>query len=315
MKSYFLVFFLLVAILTNSRQGYGQVSSEIHRLYFISDCQQPLTVEKIRLKPYRNEEARDSLFTDIIRQKPRNLFLLGDLTSKGSNKESWDPIKRLQHSLGQMNTNLYAIPGNHEYYTNARRGLQNFKEQFPNNSLFGYCVETDSMAIVMLNSNFNKLNSSEIQKQQSWYMATMDSLDADIGIKMILLCSHHPPYTNSKIVKPSKEVVRFFLPRFNNSPKSRLYISGHSHNLEFFVKPNNKYFLVIGGGGGLTQPLYAADKRLNEDLIQQDKKPVYFYLVTERRGDSLHLFVRGLTKDFSSVNTFETSIGKTSKGR
>ena len=161
------------------------------------------------------------------------------------------------------------------------------------------------MAILMLNSNFNKLNSGEIQKQQSWYLATMDSLDADKGIKMILLCSHHSPYTNSKIVRPSKEVARFFLPRFNDSPKSRLYISGHSHNLEFFEKGNKKHFLVIGGGGGLTQPLYSGEKRLYKDLIQQDKKPVYFYLVTERRGDNLHLFVRGLEKVFGPVKTFE----------
>ncbi len=305
MKNYFLVFLLLIALLTNSRQGYGQVSSELHRLYFISDCQQPLPIEKIRLKPNRNEEARDSLFADLIRQQPRNLFLLGDLTSTGSNKNSWNPIKKLQLSLGRLNTHLYAIPGNHEYYTNARRGLQNFKEQFPEVPLFGYCVKKDSVAIVMLNSNFNKLSSTEIQRQQVWYMATMDSLEADNGIKMILLCSHHSPYTNSKIVKPSKEVAKFFLPKFFDSPKSMLYISGHSHNLEFFGRDSEKYFLVIGGGGGLTQPLYAADLRLFTDLIQQDKKPVYFYHFTERRGGTLHLFVRGLTKDFSSVKTYE----------
>lgn len=304
MKNYSLLAFLLVTILTNHSQGFSQVPMESHRLYFISDCQQPLMIEKIRLKPNRNEEARDSLFSDIIRQKPKNLFLLGDLTSKGSNIESWDPVKRLQHSLGQMNTNLFAIPGNHEYYANARKGLQNFKQQFPDYSLFGYCEKIDSMAILMLNSNFNKLDSGEIQNQQDWYEAIMDSLEADKGIKIILLCSHHSPYTNSKIVKPSEDVVKFFLPRFFDSPKSRLYISGHSHNLEFFSTDSKKYFLVIGGGGGLTQPLYSGDKRLYKDLIQQDKKPVYFYLVTERRGDRLHLFVRGLQKDFSSVKTF-----------
>ena len=305
MKNYFLVFILLIAILTNSRHGYGQVQSDSSKLYFISDCQQPTKIEEIRLKPYHNEEARDSLFSDLIRQKPRNLFLLGDLTSFGSKNKSWNPIKKLLHSLGRTNTNFYAIPGNHEYYTNARKGLQNFKDQFPGVSLLGNCMKTDSMAVLMLNTNFNKLNSGEIQKQQEWFLATMDSLDSDSGIKMILLCSHHPPFTNSKIVRPSEEVTKFFLPRFLDSPKSRLYISGHSHNLEFFEKANKKYFLVIGGGGGLTQPLYSGRKRLYSDLMQQDKKPVYFYLVTERTGDLLHLFVRGLTKDFSSIQTFE----------
>jgi predicted MPP superfamily phosphohydrolase len=305
MKNNFLHFFLLIAILTISGQGNCQVPSDFHVLYFVSDCQQPLKIEKIRLRHYRNEEARDSLFSDIIRQKPRNLFFLGDLTSSGSNKKSWNPITKLLLSLSSPDISIHAIPGNHEYYLCARRGIQNYERRFPRDSMFGYCVKVDSMAIVMLNSNFNKLNSSEIQKQQNWYLETMNSLDADSGIKMILLCSHHPPYTNSKIVKPSVEVSKFFLPRFNDSPKSKLYISGHSHNLEFFGKADKKYFLVIGGGGGLTQPLYSADKRLFSDLIQQDKKPIYFYLVTERRGDSLHLFVRGLQRDFNSIKTFE----------
>ena len=305
MNHHFLVLFIWVAVLTNSHQGYGQIQNELHKLYFVSDCQQTLSIEKLRLKPNRNEEARDSLFSDLIRQKPRDLFLLGDLTSSGSNNNSWSPIKRLQLSLRKVNSHLFAIPGNHEYYSNARRGLRNFKQQFPEISLYGYCVKADSLAIMMLNSNFNKLNSGEIRKQQSWYMAAMDSLDSDKGIKMILLCSHQPPFTNSKIVKPSKQVAEFFLPRFYESNKSRLYISGHSHNLELFSKDSKKYFLVIGGGGGLTQPLYSGDKRIYKDLLQQDKKPVYFYLVTERIGDSLHLFVRGLQKDFNSIKTFE----------
>lgn len=295
----------MLVCLTNSGQVKCQLPSDSHKLYFISDCQQPAKIEEIRLRPYRNEEARDSLFSDIIRQKPRSLFLLGDMTSKGSKDKSWTPVRKLLLSLSQINSQRYAIPGNHEYLKNARRGLRYFSQQFPEASLNGYCVRTDSMAILMLNSNFKKLGSSEIQKQQDWYLATMDSLDSDKGIKMILLCSHHPPYTNSKIVKPSGGVAKYFLPRFLASSKSRLYISGHSHNLEFFGGESKKYFLVIGGGGGLSQPLYSGAKQLYKDLLQQDQKPVYFYLVTERRGDSLHLYVRGLSHDFKTVKSFE----------
>lgn len=305
LKNHLLQFLLLLAILTHSSEGKSQVVSDSNRLYFISDCQQPAKIEELRLRPYRNKEARDSLFSDIVQQKPRNLFLLGDLTLAGSKKYSWIPIEKLQQSLHLVNSQLYAIPGNHEYLTNARRGLQYFSQLFPGNSVYGYCVREDSIAILMLNSNFKKLTSREIQKQQDWYLAMMDSLDSDRGIKMILLCSHHPPFTNSKIVKPSVEVARYFLPRFFDSPKSRLYISGHSHNLELFSADSKKYFVVIGGGGGLSQPIYSGDKRLYKDLLQQEEKPVYFYLVTERRGDSLYMYVRGLPHDFKNVQTFE----------
>ncbi len=294
-----------ILFLVTTRQGNCQNQSKNHKLYFISDCQQPLMLEKIRLKPYRNEEARDTLFSDIIRQEPQNLFLLGDLTSKGSNQKSWNPLDELLHHLKLGKTSIHAIPGNHEYYTNAKKGIQNYAKRFPGDPLYGYCVKVDSMAIVMLNSNFNKLDPGEFQKQQSWYKATMTSLDTESGIKMILVCVHHSPYTNSKIVKPSLSVILNFLPRFKSSPKAKLLISGHSHNLEFFTDNFKKNYLVIGGGGGLSQPLHLPGKRLYGDLIPQDTKPVYFYLIAERKGNSLVLSARGLQRDFNGLANYE----------
>jgi hypothetical protein len=192
--------------------------------------------------------------------------------------------------------------------TNARNGIRNYKMRFPEDPLSGYCVMVDSVALLMLNSNFGELGSAGIKKQQLWYNSTMDSLNSEKGIKMILICTHHPPYTNSKIVKPSEQVIENFLPKFSESPKSKLFISGHSHNLEFFSNRLKKHFLVIGGGGGLIQPLRSSDKTMFTDLIQQPKKPIYFYLVAERIGNTLHLYARGLQKDFQRIITFEIAV-------
>jgi hypothetical protein len=307
-RYYFPSLFSIVFIIATSSQGYCQTQPELQQLYFISDCQQPLKLEELRLKPYRNKEARDSLFTDIVRQDPKNLFLLGDLTAAGSRSKKWKAVDQLLSLLHNLHTSIHAIPGNHEYITNAKRGIMNYRMRFPADPLSGYCVTVDSMAILMLNSNFSKLGSSEIKKQQLWYNSTMDSLNSEEGIKMILICTHHPPFTNSKIVTSSEPVIENFLSKFSESPKSKLFLSGHSHNLELFSDHLKKHFLVIGGGGGLIQPLRSSNKTLFKDLIQQPQKPIYFYLVAERKGNTLHLFARGLEKDFQLIKTFEIAV-------
>ena len=102
--------FILASFAINISSGYSQNPGNTERIYFISDVQAPLPLEKIILKSYRNTEARDSLFADILRQHPKNLFMLGDLTSMGSKEKTWTPLDSLLSSLNKMDTKAYAIP-------------------------------------------------------------------------------------------------------------------------------------------------------------------------------------------------------------
>jgi predicted MPP superfamily phosphohydrolase len=278
--------------------GFCQVDSYHERLFFLSDVQTPLASETIFLKPFRNKEGRDSLFADIVRQNPKTLLLLGDLTSMGSNEQAWTPLDGFLHPLHALNTDIYAIPGNHEYMATASTGIKHFTKRFPEQWLHGYCVQTDSLAIVLLNSNFNTLKKNELSQQLLWYKTTMDSLDHDPAIRAIIVCTHHAPYSNSKTVGCSRDVIEEVVPQFEKSGKAKLFISGHSHNLEYFSKGKGKYYLVIGGGGGIAQPLKDGNKTGYHDLIDQEKKPVYFYVIVERKGSGLKLSARGLNKDF-----------------
>lgn len=274
-------------------------AQENHELFFLSDCQEPLRAEEIYLKPFRNKEARDTLFADIIRHKPSQLFLLGDLTSNGSSKRKWVPLDRFIQTLQKFQTRIFAIPGNHEYKFNPSRGIREYQKRFPGESVYGYCVRTDSLAIVMLNSNFPHLTIEKARLQHSWYQQVLDSLDHDKSILTIIVCAHHAPYSNSSVVGDSKMVEQSFVPAFEKSMKAKLFITGHSHNLEFFHPKPGKNFLVIGGGGGLTQPLLPEKQRIHKDLIVQDVKPLYFYLIIHRKGHHLILTARGIKKNFS----------------
>jgi predicted MPP superfamily phosphohydrolase len=293
-------------VLFYSSRGFSQVVPNHDRIYFISDIQEPLPGEKIIFRAYRNEEARDSLFADLIVQHPENLFLLGDLVSRGPAKKAWLPLDNFLNLLKKSNTSTYAIPGNHEYMGRSSDGIKMFTNRFPEKWLYGYFVDIDSIAIVMLNSNFTNLREIELSKQLIWYKSEMESLDADPSVKAIIVCTHHAPYSNSKVVGSSAPVEDLIVPAFKKSKKSRLFISGHSHNLEYFSDSIGKHFLVIGGGGGIEQALISAGKREYFDLIAQDRKPLYFYLIIEKKGNCLNLIARGFKKDF---RFFDLDIG------
>ncbi|MBI5010696.1 MAG: metallophosphoesterase [Bacteroidia bacterium] len=296
--NFFLNSVLTVSCLLLNLNGFTQDVRNQHRIYFISDIQAPLPLEKMVLKAYKNEEARDILFADILLHNPGNLLMLGDLTSRGSNEKSWWPLDEFMNSLKAINTKVYAIPGNHEYMSRSSGGTEMFIQRFKKEWLSGYVVSIDSIAIVMLNSNVGNMADNELSEQLKWYKATMISLDSDPAINAIIVCTHHPPFSNSKIVGSSEPVQKLIIPEFEKSQKSKLFISGHSHNLEYFSNSFGRHFLVIGGGGSLTQPLVPRNKSKYHDLLEQDLKPIYFYLIIEKKDNKLKLIARGFKKDF-----------------
>ena len=270
-------------------------------LYFLSDCQQPLLGERLIRKIWRNEEGRDSIFAGIVRSHPNYLFLLGDLTGAGSKTKKWQSLDSFITILRSDECKVFAIPGNHEYMFKARKGIRNFKIRFGEQQTLGYCIKRENFAVVMLNSNFKRMSESDTSKELGWYRFVMDSLDRDPSIKSIIVSTHHPPFTNSKVVKPSKEVDHLFINRFDQSPKAKLFLSGHSHNLEYFRSSSNKKYLVIGGGGGPAQPLFTDKKCLFNDLLTQDSKPIYFFVKVIINGDSVEEKVFGLNREFKWV--------------
>jgi hypothetical protein len=194
---------------------------------------------------------------------------------------------------------VYAALGNHELMFNAAKGATKFQSRFPEHNPTGYMKVVDSIAVVMLNSNFNKMADTTIARQDDWYAQSLHSLDNDPAIKMIIIGCHHSPYTNSKVVKPSIMIQQKFVPGFINSKKCLLFLSGHSHNFEQF-KVRGKYFLVIGGGGGPHQSLYTNNAIFHD--MAANYKPMFHYLQIKRYHDSLLVISRQLKADFSGFD-------------
>lgn len=274
----------------------GQIVNVHNEIDFISDTQQPMTLEELKLRPNHNIKATSLLFADMLKQKPLAIYMLGDVVALGSSNHKWRNVDRFLDSCRKNNIAVHGLLGNHDVMWSRRKGERNFQKRFPDNVDIGYVSITDSIAVIMLNSNFKKLSGIEIDKQVLWYEGTLKNLNSDNSIKTIIVSCHHAPYSNSLIVGSSSQVQRYFLPAFIQTTKCSLFITGHAHAFEHF-KFSGKDFLVIGGGGGLHQPLDTSAKRIPD--VASHYKPLFHYLSIWRNGDKLFLTSHFLQPDFS----------------
>ena len=295
------LFLLLCCIKTRAQEADSTL------LCFASDTQKPMWIETLFLKKDHNQQATRMLFDAVGKRRPAALFIMGDVVNLGYSNRQWKPMDAYLKNLRDNNISVYAALGNHEVMGQPGKGMRKFQQRFPEHSPTGYLEIRDSVAVVLLNSNFGSLSAEENQKQLDWYRETLAKLDADPSIQFVISGCHHSPFTNSKIVGASKDVQDKFVPLFLASKKSRLFISGHSHNFEHFQK-NGKDFLVIGGGGGLHQPLRTGEG-CSADLAA-DYKPQFHYLTVKRCNGELKVCSVQLKKDFSCFEDGQALVVK-----
>lgn len=274
--------------------------SSNREIAFVSDTQTPIWIESIFLRNNSNARATGIIFNEIIREQPQALFILGDVVSLGYSKRKWSAVDEYLSRVRDKGTPVYALLGNHELMGRPTRGEANFQQRFPEHQRTGYMQIVDSVAVIMLNSNFSALSKTEIEAQQQWLKSTVASLESNGEVKAIVMSCHHSPYTNSKLVNSSVQVQEQFVKEFLKSDKCRLFISGHCHAFEYF-KMEGKDFLVIGGGGGLRHPLHNTGEKYIEDLSLQ-YKPMFHYVTVRRDDSELHVFSHNLKDDFSGFD-------------
>ena len=302
-KPFIIVSLILSASLVAESQTAAFPDTAGIQINFISDTQQPMSVEKILLHSNHNTTATGLLFSEILRNRPQNVYMLGDIVSLGFKNRKWKKVDAFLDSCRKKNISVFGLLGNHDLIVRPRKGERNFNKRFPQNIRTGYVSIIDSLAIVLLNSNFKKLSSDDLKKANEWYKSALNKLDSSKDIKGIIVACHHAPYTNSLVVGSSLLVQKLFVLPFINSKKGVLFITGHSHAFEHF-KLQDKDFLVIGGGGGLHQPLDISKKMLSD--LSADYKPLFHYLSVRRSADQLQVTSHYLKNDFATFDTGHT---------
>lgn len=298
MKQIYKYLFIALLVWFKSSTCFSQTKTNIDSstIAFVSDTQAPLFIESLIRKTNHNTKATELIFNHIIGKRPSCVFILGDVVSLGCSTKKWKRMDEYLITCRQNNIPVYAALGNHELMCHAKKGAAKFQSRFPTHSPIGYVTIVDSVAVMLLNSNFNKMKKLEIEKQDKWYTNTIEQLNINAAIKFIVVACHHSPFTNSSVVAPSKLVQLKFLPLFFASNKCVLFLSGHSHNFERF-NIQEKNFLVIGGGGGIHQPLRTGKKLFAH--VAATYKPMFHYLTLNRNNNSLQIVSHQLKNDFS----------------
>ncbi|MEO5571002.1 MAG: metallophosphoesterase [Bacteroidia bacterium] len=276
------------------------IDSTRNEIAFISDTQAPMWVETLWLKSNKNTSATKLLFEEITQHKPRCLFILGDVVARGPKENKWTEMDKYLAASRANGIPVYALLGNHDVMGNAKKGEEKLNKRFPDQVNTGYYKIIDSVAVVLLNSNFKTLTPQQQNQQQDFYANALKALDADSAVKCIIVTCHHAPYTNSKIVGCSEPVQEQFVPLFKPSKKAKLFITGHAHDFEYFIF-NDKYFLTIGGGGGLHQPLNKRKDALPNQAIGYE--PEFHYILIKRTGNKLNITSQKLKDDFSGFES------------
>ena len=268
-------------------------------LLFASDTQEPMWVESLFLTDNDNKQATRALFTELLTQEPTELFLLGDVVNLGYKNSRWTFIDSALTQAKERGFHVHALLGNHELMGRAASGERRFQERFPGHVRTGYTVVKDSIAVVLLNSNFGKLGKEGMRVQDAWYARTLHELDSLPSVRSIVVCCHHSPYSSSKLVGNNTAVQAHFVDPFLKARKTGLFISGHAHLFQHY-STDQKHFFVIGGGGGSHHPL-RKDPGPNV-CLEPDYNPLFHYLSVRLCNNTLQVVSHRLSDDLSGFD-------------
>ncbi len=245
-----------LSVLGSPQDGSGDTAPSLRKppivngdslVEFVSDTQIPIFVETLSISPNRNDDAREIITAQILRDNPNAVFHLGDMAAIGFYGATWHAMDDFLARARTAHVPVFPALGNHELMLFPSYGIEQVSDRFPWFQKTGYAVRVGRLAVILLNSNFGQLTDRERTFQQSWLDSTLSAMESDTTIAAVIMGCHHPPYTNSTIVSPSKEVQESFVPLYLRYAKCRLFLSGHCHALEHF-RQGGKDFLVIGGG-------------------------------------------------------------------
>ncbi|MCM2321821.1 MAG: metallophosphoesterase [Oligoflexia bacterium] len=249
-------------------------------LAFVSDTQEPIWLERLRLRYDDNAQVTRKIFESIALQSPDAVLHGGDLVAMGSSPGDWEYFRQAFQPLSKLRIPLFATPGNHEFMLSAEAATRHFRRNVPSRSDCQWqTVEIGPIGVILLDSNFSELSKVDVQLQDAGFKSELEYLDRKPEIRFVIVQTHYPPFTNSTVVSESKTVQSRLLPAFFASKKTRLMLSGHAHAYEHFQE-GGKDFMVIGGGGGLLHPLRNGPKQKFRDIYPNRRDRGFFHYLT-----------------------------------
>ena len=265
---------------------------------------QRTTVWELMIGREQNDPEREKIVKNIASEHPAAIILLGDMVSNGSDPAEWRYLENLLKPLVKEEIPVFPVLGNHEYWGDDSTALHYAGQVFPVfQKTHWYSIRYGNIIFIILDSNKDNLSENAWSKQKQWFAYKLKYYDSDPAVKGIIVCLHHPPYSNSIVTGDNVNVQQAFVPPFLDSQKSLAMITGHAHTYERFLE-KGKMFIVSGGGGG-PRVMLKTGLNTHKDLVNLPSPRPFNYLLLYSQPDSIKIVARGLNKDSSRFFTIE----------
>lgn len=253
----------------------------------------------------RNYKKTKKLISALAEEEVDLIVHLGDAIFSGKYRE-WHKFNQLMSPIRENETPLLLIMGNHEYSGNKSKSFKIIKKQFPQMVLSKwYAREYSNIALIFLDTNKKKLGEENWSRQKKWYLEKIKLYKDDPNILGLMLFTHHPPFTNSKLTNDEKYVEKAFLTPFFTEKKALAVISGHAHGFEHFIK-RDKHFIISAGGGGPRVKYHTGKKMRHIDRSKLSIPRPFNYLLIEPKTKSINVKVRGFYNIEDNIKTLES---------
>jgi len=151
-----------------SYSGFADIQATKNHFILVGDTQGTSHWEFCREK---NDRERRLIINEITRRKPAFVIHLGDLTTRGSSEKYWEEFDDMHRELCKKKIPYFPILGNHEFYGNDKKALQNYFERFPYlDKRRCYSFIWKNVGLILVDSNFSSLTKEQIESQSQWYL-------------------------------------------------------------------------------------------------------------------------------------------------
>lgn len=254
-----------------------------NRLAVIGDTQETALIERL-VGLEQNAARRAPLIAELARRAPDAVLHLGDLVTYGSSPGHW---RRWDELFARLDgTPVLPAVGNHDRMVAPGLGHLQLVRRFPWLArTTWYEARYGGLACLVLDSNVG-LRTAKHAAQLQWLRERLRALEADAQVQAVIACWHHPPQTNSRLVRPTT-IARALAGELAAAPKAIAIFNGHCHAYEHFMVGRLHAF-VSGGGGGPRHTLETRPRhRRAPDLFAGGAKRFMHFLVLEVSRDGL----------------------------
>ena len=262
----------------------------------MGDTQRVLPIERLVLHRETNDAGRSAIAKALLSVNCDAIVHLGDLLGAVGSEKDWARFDRDYPPEVLSEKPFHVCRGNHDCGGFWMGSPREYNRRYPETLAQLREVDVGCVRLILLDTNIRALSSAQWHPQVQAFQTALGKAGSDPAIRHVLVCGHHPPFSNGRWHPPSQAVFEAFVTPFLTSTKSRAFFSGHVHGYERFAI-QGRAFVVSGGGGGPRFPhLHGSQQRRATEIDLADPHPLHYVDLTVT-PDTISAKVRGLDEN------------------